>query len=225
MKVTFLTEQYKCGSNLGIYFADTENLISKLNDAVDFDGSEYPKKWVETEDGKAYHPTPMERTEVLGEDGKIKEGTMFVYEGQVFAVDSDKRLIVTLSETGALSAERFVTEILEAELEMINSEEELENFKAEKVDGIPVTFKESESVVPIPYYKGKIWREKLGDSIPDFQRVTFESPNAFGEIEFWIDSKKLKVWYDPKIVFPDQAPDLVSEYLGWTFKNTKKDSA
>ena len=107
MKVTFLTEQYKCGSNLGIYFADTENLISKLNDAVDFDGSEYPKKWVETE------------------DGKIKEGTMFVYEGQVFAVDSDKRLIVTLSETGALSAERFVTEILEAELEMIKSEEEL----------------------------------------------------------------------------------------------------
>lgn len=225
MKVTFLADQYKCGSNLGIYFADTENLISNLNEAVDFENSEYPKKWVETEDKKAYHPTPMTREETLGEDGKIKEGTMFVYDGQVFAVDSDKRLIVTLSETGALSAERFVTNILNAELEMIRSEEELENFKSEKVDGIPATFKESSSVVPIPYYKGKIWREKLGDTLQDFQRVTFESPNAFGEVELWVDSKKLKVWYDPKIVFEDQAEDLVSEYMGWTFKNTKKDSA
>ena len=225
MKVTFLEDQYKCGSNLGIYFADHPNLIRDLNEAIDIQGSEYPKRWVETEDGKAYHPTPMKPSEVLGPEEKIKEGTMFVYDGQVFAVDSGERLIVTLSETGALSAERFVNDILGAELEMIRSEEELENFKSEKVDGIPATFKESSSVVPIPYYKGKIWREKLGDTLQDFQRVTFESPNAFGEVELWVDSKKLKVWYDPKIVFEDQAEDLVSEYMGWTFKNTKKDSA
>jgi hypothetical protein len=47
MKVTFLAEKYKCGSNLGIYFADTENLIPNLNEAIDFENSEYPKKWVE----------------------------------------------------------------------------------------------------------------------------------------------------------------------------------
>lgn len=218
MKVTFLGEQYKCGSNLGIYFADHPNLIKDLNEAIDIQGSEYPKKWVETEDGKAYHPTPMEPSEVLGPEEKIKEGTMFVYEGQVFAVDSGERLIVTLSETGALSAERFVNEILGAELEMIRMDEELENVKTEKVDGIPVTFKENSSVVAIPYYKGKIWRERLGENLPEFARVTFDSPNAFGQTEFWIDSKKLKIYYDPKVVFEDQAEDLVAEYLGWTFK-------
>ena len=112
MKVTFLADKYRVGSERGLYAHEKEGILEDLNLVVDLEGSVYPEKWVETEDGKAYHKTEQTMDEFFEgrAEKKLEPGDMFVYEGQVLAIDRPDRLIVCVSESGALSVVRFVEE-------------------------------------------------------------------------------------------------------------------
>ena len=219
MRVTFIADEYRCGSKLGLYAEDYEGLIKDLTDAIDFEGSDYPTKWTETEDKKAYHPEKQTPEEYFGDQEKIKPGRMFVYDGQVFAVDSDTRLVLTLSETGALAVRRFLNEVLKPELELIRGEIKISDVKIEEIKEIPEDLKENK--YSIHYYIGKVWKDRVGDLVPKTFKTVFKSQDSFTDIELYVSG--FNVYFNPDVVFEDQVGDLVQDFLTWTYKNYKDD--
>lgn len=211
MKVTFLAEKYRVGTNRGLYAHEKEGILDNLNLVVDFEGSTYPRKWVETEDGKGYHETDSTREETLGKDGLITTGTMFIYEGQVFAVDRPDRLIVCLSESGPLSVKRFVEEILEVEVKMQkgNPEYEKGEIMMKEIESLPSDLPEDLKPYYIPYYQEKSWRDKKG--WPKNFQVTFSTNLSFLPVRLFVMGNK--VWGYPEEVEPDMIPELTDEFL------------
>ena len=127
MKVTFLADKYRVGTDRGLYAHEKEGILEDLNLVIDLEHSVYPEKWVETEDKKAYHKTTQTMDEFFEgrTEKKLEPGDMFVYDGQVLAIDRPNRLIVCISETGALAVQRFVEEILSAEVRMAKGDSNL----------------------------------------------------------------------------------------------------
>ena len=217
MKVTFLLDKYKCGSNLGIYYHDEPGILNDLREIIDLSESEYPEKWVETEDGTAYHKTRMTEDEFFGEgkEHQLEPGHMFIYDGQVFAIDSPDRLILALSETGALAIKRFITNILEPELELQrgNSEYTTSDVQVTELTKLPDELSE-EQVFSISYYKEKIWREKT--NFPKIFQVVFKSSYSFIPIKLWF--KNNHVYYSDELD-SDIIEFVVQEFLCWSWKN------
>ncbi len=222
MKVTFLAEKYKTGSEKGLSAHEKKGILDNLNLVIDFDGSTYPGKWVETEDKKAYHKTTMTRTETLGEKGILKPGDMFVYEGQIFAIDRPDRLILCLSESGPLAVKRFVEEILETEVKLEKGDPEFGEGEVmmKELDSLPADIPEDEEPYCIPYYLEKCWRDKKG--WPKNFQVTFSTNLSFLPVRLFI--KGNQVWYYPEETDPDMIPDLTFEFLSrtWNEKHTEK---
>ena len=219
MKVTFLAEQYRCGSDRGIYAQEKEGILDDLRLVVDLESSIYPEKWVETEDKKGYTKVRMSKEEFFGEgkDCILEPGHMFVYDGQIYAIDRPDRLILVLSETGALAVERFVNDILGEEVKLAKGDPEYQTsgVMISEVDKFPEDL--AEEPYCIPYYTGKIWKEKT--ELPDMFQVIFNSSFSFLPIRLYV--KGLNVFYYPEEVDEEMIPILTQEFMSWSWNNKK----
>ena len=222
MKVTFLADKYRVGSDRGLYAHEKEGILEDLNLVVDLEGSVYPKKWVETEDGKAYHETEMTKEEFFKDrEEKLMPGDMFVYEGQVLAIDRPDRLIVCISETGALAVQRFVEEILSAEVKMAKGDPEYGEgeIMMKEIESLPSDL--PDDIIPyfIPFYTEKCWRDKTG--WPKNFQVTFSTPISFLPVRLFVVGNK--VFGYPEEVEPEMMETLTSEFMSrsWNQVNDK----
>ena len=216
MKVTFLAEKYKTGSNRGLFAHEKDGILDDLNIVIDLESSTYPEKWVETEDKKAYHKTNITKEEFFKDrDKKLCPGDMFVYDGQVFAIDRPDRLIVAVSESGALSVVRFVEEILSVEVKMKKGDSEYGEgeIRIKEIDSLPSDFPEDITPHFIPFYTEKIWREKT--KLPKKIQVTFSTPLSFIPVRLFIIGNK--VFGYPDEVDPEMIKDLVDEFLSRSY--------
>jgi len=222
MKVTFLADKYRVGSERGLYAHEKEGILEDLNLVVDLEGSVYPKKWVETEDGKAYHETEMTKEEFFKDrEEKLMPGDMFVYEGQVLAIDRPDRLIVCLSESGPLAVQRFVEEILSAEVKMAKGDPEYGEgeIMMKEIESLPPDIPEDFTPYYIPYYTEKSWREKT--RWPKNFQVTFSTPISFLPVRLFVVGNKVCGY--PEEVEPEMLETLTSEFMSrsWNQVNDK----
>lgn len=221
MKVTFLADKYRVGSERGLYAHEKEGILDDLNLVVDLEGSVYPEKWVETEDGKGYHKTELTMDEFFEgrAEKKLEPGDMFVYEGQVLAIDRPDRLIVCVSESGALSVVRFVEEILSAEVRMTKGDpefgegeimmKEITDFPNDLPDDTPSYF--------IPFYTEKCWRNKT--SWPKNFQVTFSTPISFLPVRLFVVGNKVCGY--PEEVETEMLEPLTAEFMSRSWNQSK----
>ena len=221
MKVTFLADKYRVGTDRGLYAHEKEGILEDLNLVIDLEGSVYPEKWVETEDGKAYHKTEQTMDEFFEgrAEKKLEPGDMFVYEGQVLAIDRPDRLIVCVSESGALSVVRFVEEILAAEVRMTKGDpefgegeimmKEITDFPNDLPDDTPSYF--------IPFYTEKCWRDKT--SWPKNFQVTFSTPISFLPVRLFVVGNKVCGY--PEEVEAEMLEPLTAEFMSRSWNQSK----
>ena len=222
MKITFLADKYRVGSDRGLYAHEKEGILEDLNLVVDLEGSVYPKKWVETEDGKAYHETEMTKEEFFKDrEEKLMPGDMFVYDGQVLAIDRPDRLIVCISETGALAVQRFVEEILSAEVKMAKGDPEFGEgeIMMKEIESLPADIPDDTTPYYIPFYTEKCWRDKT--NWPKNFQVTFSTPISFLPVRLFVVGNK--VYGYPEEVEPEMMETLTSEFMSrsWNQVNDK----
>ena len=222
MKITFLADKYRVGSDRGLYAHEKEGILEDLNLVVDLEGSVYPKKWVETEDGKAYHETEMTKEEFFKDrEEKLMPGDMFVYDGQVLAIDRPDRLIVCISETGALAVQRFVEEILSAEVKMAKGDPEFGEgeIMMKEIEFLPADIPDDTTPYYIPFYTEKCWRDKT--NWPKNFQVTFSTPISFLPVRLFVVGNK--VYGYPEEVEPEMMETLTSEFMSrsWNQVNDK----
>ena len=213
MVITVLRDKYNCGSNRGITYIEYPNLLGKLNQIIHWHLSTFPLKLKE----KPEDPDVEDR-EFLGKEPELKPGNMFVYDGQVFAIDSPERIVLAVSETGALAVERFVKDIVEVELELQRGDPEYttKDVQVTEIQKLPDELSEVEPY-SLPYYKEKIWREKT--KLPRMFQAIFRSGLSFLPVRIWF--KGNHVYYYPDEVEPEIIEDLVQEFLCWTWKEKR----
>jgi len=222
MKVTFLADKYRVGTDRGLYAHEKEGILEDLNLVVDLEGSVYPKKWVETEDGKAYHETEMTKEEFFKDrEEKLMPGDMFVYDGQVLAIDRPDRLIVAISESGPLAVQRFVEEILGAEVKMQKGDPEFGEGETmmKEIESLPADLPDDITPYFIPFYTEKCWRDKT--NWPKNFQVTFSTPLSFLPVRLFVVGNK--VYGYPEEVEPEMMETLTSEFMSrsWNQVNDK----
>lgn len=213
MKVTFIADKYRVGSNRGLYAHEKDGILDDLNLVIDLDGSKYPEVWVETEDGKAYHKTEMTQDEFFKDrsEKKLEAGDMFVYDGQVFAIDRPDRLVLALSESGPLAVQRFIEEVLSVEVRMKMGDPEYGDGKLEmkEIEDLPTNLQKDAPYYCIPYYKEKVWREKT--EWPKKFQVTFSTPISFIPVTLFVVGNK--VYGNPEEVDSDMLEALTFEFM------------
>ena len=223
MKVTFLADKYRVGTDRGLYAHEKEGILDDLNLVIDLEGSVYPEKWVETEDKKAYHKTEQTMDEFFEgrPEKKLEPGDMFVYDGQVLAIDRPDRLIVVLSESGPLSVQRFVEEILSAEVKMAKGDPEYGEgeIMMKEIESLPPDIPEDFTPYYIPFYTEKCWRDKT--NWPKNFQVTFSTPLSFLPVRLFVVGNK--VYGYPEEVEPEMMETLTSEFMSrsWNQVNDK----
>lgn len=223
MKVTFLADKYRVGTDRGLYAHEKEGILDDLNLVIDLKGSVYPEKWVETEDKKAYHKTEQTMDEFFEErtEKKLEPGDMFVYDGQVLAIDRPDRLIVVLSESGPLSVQRFVEEILSAEVKMAKGDPEYGEgeIMMKEITDLPADIPEDFTPYYIPFYTEKCWRDKT--SWPKNFQVTFSTPISFLPVRLFVVGNK--VFGYPEEVEAEMLETLTAEFMSrsWNQVNDK----
>lgn len=115
MNIEVLKEKYRVGCNKGVSDMSREDILEDLNKIIDWKNSTFPKKKIEEGSEKK----EVEDRKFLGEDPKLSPGDVFLYKGQVIAVDSKDRLVLVVSETGPGALSRITREVVDVELGLI----------------------------------------------------------------------------------------------------------
>lgn len=165
MIIEVLNQKYLCGCNRGITAIEKPKLLINLNMVIEWDFCRFPMK---TETSKADPNNPdseeikkeVEDRAFLGEEPELKPGNVFLYKGQVIAVDSEDRLVLLVSETGYGALERIYKEDFETEFCLIFNNYKVENVTWNVVeDGVVPD--EYDIIHPVPYNLYKIWKERF----------------------------------------------------------------
>ena len=212
MIITVLRDKYNCGSNRGITYIDQPNLVGKLNQIINWNLSTFPFKIKE----KPEDPDVEDR-EFLGKEPELKPGNMFVYDGQVIACDSKDRLILVLSETGALALKRIYENIISLEFDLkFNYENPHVTFEKDDKANIPADYEE----YTVPYYLMMTFKNNflLGRDFPRkglCLKAVLDSDNYVLPTTIYITDWTLK--YNPLIIDKEQIPDTAKELFSWFY--------
>ena len=218
MIIKVLGEQYRIGSKKDNVGVEKPNLLKDLNSVIEWDFCRFPIKlkddgdWQKAEDY-------IEDREFLGKKPELKPGNTFYWQGQVFAIESDRELKLIISETGGLAPQRFY-ENLKIELELLK-DHEVDEVIVEKVENCP----DNLEVYRPQYEEMKMWANKymLGRfEREDIIKVTVKSEEKyiFGQQEFLVSG--WKILYNKDEIEPDEIPDTVTSGLGWLYKNVER---
>jgi hypothetical protein len=128
-------------------------------------------------------------------------------------------LIVCVSESGPLAVQRFVEEILSAEVKMAKGDpefgegeimmKEITDFPNDLPDDIPFYF--------IPFYTEKCWRDKTG--WPKNFQVTFSTPISFLPVRLFVVGNKVCGY--PEEVEAEMLEPLTAEFMSRSWNQSK----
>ena len=214
MVITVLRDKYNCGSNRGITYIEYPNLLGKLNQIIHWHLSTFPSKLKE----KPEDPD-VEDKEFLGKEPELKPGNMFVYDGQVIACDTNDRLILVISETGALALQRIYDNIITLEFDLkFNYENPHVTFEKSDISNIPDNYEE----YTVPYYLMMLFKNNflLGRDFPRKDlclKTVLDSDNYVLPVTIYVLDWKVK--YDPILIDKEQIGDTVKELFSWFYSN------
>ena len=214
MIITVLRDKYRIGSNKGITYLDIPEFLIKFNMIIDWDLCTFPPKIV---DGNIVEGE--QDREILGNPPELKVGDMFIIDGgQVCTFDSQDRLILCISESGAGALQRIYDEKISIEFDYrmnyIGTKVEFKNIKP---DQIP----ENLDVYNAPYPLMILFKERFLMGRPEwtpFLEVTMETDNFFIPIHLYICD--WKILFDPECCVPEEAYEDISKELLAYFYNS-----
>ena len=226
MIIGFTLEKYRKDGK-GIH-VEVPDLLEKLSTIVDIEHSEFPSRWKETEDGKGYRKEKIAIDEFFKDrEKKLIPGDVFVYDGQIFAIEDEKTLCLRVSETGGKAAFRFVDEILNPEYEIAIGKDRnsIENVKVSTdIDICYITDKKFEHI-KLPFYISRFMNQRCGfiengGTLAKTIKAEFEDSNvSFCPVTIYITTQNGYVWFDPEEIFDEQAEFLASDFLTWAWNN------
>lgn len=219
MIVTILGDKYRCGSNMGITATESEGILEKLNSIIEWDLCSFPKKLKEDGDPNKSEDW-VENREFLGEKPELKPGNIFVFDGQVIAVDTENRLILCVTETGFLALERFKNEVLEVEYKWKNNNRICNVSHSEVKDENDI--KDYTGNFRVPYNIMRYWKQKLQNKLPEKGKALkfeFEDTDYIYPISLVIKDWDIK--YNPEEVFEERINITSDNILAWCWNNLK----
>ena len=167
----------------------------------------------------ASSPLGVEDKEFLGKEPELKPGNMFVYDGQVIACDTNDRLILVISETGALALQRIYDNIITLEFDLkFNYENPHVTFEKSDISNIPDNYEE----YTVPYYLMMLFKNNflLGRDFPRKDlclKTVLDSDNYVLPVTIYVLDWKVK--YDPILIDKEQIGDTVKELFSWFYSN------
>ena len=227
MVIRVIAKNYNCGSNIGLYYFDDDHMLEKLNQVIEWDKSGFP--FEVKEGGSPFNQEDyVENRKYLGDKPELKPGDCFYWIRQEFAIDSPTRLIVLQSETGPLAGQRFMEEVVDNEVKLIQ-DRGIKNVKVEDIgelkrndSGVVLNEKGEEltgNYTP-RYAIMKLWKEKFMQNRYDFGttlKLTIESDNYLISPVLYVN--KWSVYYNPEWIFDDDMAECVTmDALGYLYQ-------
>lgn len=159
MIIELTAQKYKVGCGKGLDMYEEPNLLDKLNYIIEWDFCKMPVSLVETVEQEV--DGEKLKINIYEEDKnrvtELKVGDTFLFNGQVFAIDSEERIVLVVSGTGRGALGRFIEEVFHPEYKMIYGNRDVD-VDWELIDEDRGEFDTSLSV---PYIDYRIWRDRF----------------------------------------------------------------
>jgi hypothetical protein len=215
MVIEVLSQKYKVGCERGAGQITKKFLLVQLNTIIEWSFCKFPPD----ENGK-------ENKEFLGDPPELKPGDVFLFEGQVIAVDSEERLVLVISETGNRALERIWNDTIEPEIRMVFDVESADKVKWESArrEDIPKEYNDTS----LPYNTYKIWKDHFvagrfedDDNLCIMCEVTMEDYFIFPVTIFM---KRWTIAYDPEEFSEDDELNkkILEQVVSWFYDNEER---
>lgn len=207
MIITVLPQKYTPGCGKGMSKVEKENLLWNLNTIIEWELSEFPKK--EKEGGE------VELRDFLGTPPELKPGDMFLFRGQVLAIDSKDTLVLFISETGIKALDRILEEYVYPETDLILrdhliDEMEVSQVQVEEVEGKIGVEGERMRKISLDYGYYQVWKDKyvMGRYPDDFMLKVdiLQSDKIFFPVTIYFG--KWYVFYEEGLLDEDMTGEL-----------------
>ena len=159
MIIELTAQKYKVGCGKGLDMYEEPNLLDKLNYIIEWDFCKMPVSLVETVEQEV--DGEKLKINIYEEDKnrvtELKVCDTFLFSGQVFAIDSEERIVLVVSGTGRGALGRFIEEVFHPEYKMMYGNRDVD-VDWELHDEDRGEFDTSLSVTYIDY---RIWRDRF----------------------------------------------------------------
>lgn len=243
MVIEVLGQKYKCGCEKGLSELKVPGILVRLNSIIEWDFCVFPIESKETDeeeevvigqddDGndikeKVKKVIQVENRKFLGEDPELKPGNVFLYKGQIIAVDSPDRLILIVSETGYNALNRVYEENIKTEIDLLYNNYYIYSVNYEVVeDGvIPPEFDMTYSV---PYNLYNVWKERFVNGRGFLEKglclkATMESEDFVFPVDFIMTDWDIRY---KSSQFSEDEEDIVKlathELLSWFYETYRR---
>ena len=227
MVIEVLSQNYNCQENSdnckGMSIYKKDQLLFMLNLVIEWDKSKFPIKLKDGADPEVVESYEEDK-KFLGDDPLLRPGNMFLYDGQVFGINSSSEIVLGVSETGPGAARRFVEDILIPEFELAN------NFDVDKVSYNELSSGETETkngnytVLNVKNSIMEIFNNKFKEGrfpVDTYLEVTIEdSELIFQPVKLIFN--KWNVFYESSYIDEDYAKDLVYGTIAWFYRETDR---
>lgn len=159
MIIELTAQKYKVGCGKGLDMYEEPNLLDKLNYIIEWDFCKMPVSLVETVEKEV--DGEKLKINVYEEDKnrvtELKVGDTFLFNGQVFAIDSEERIVLVVSGTGRGALGRFIEEVFHPEYKMMYGNRDVDvDWELHDEDR-----GEFDTSLSVPYIDYRIWRDRF----------------------------------------------------------------
>ena len=159
MIIELTAQKYKAGCGKGLDMYEEPNLLDKLNYIIEWDFCKMPVSLVETVEQEV--DGEKLKINIYEEDKnrvtELKVGDTFLFNGQVFAIDSEERIVLVVSGTGRGALGRFIEEVLHPEYKMMYGNRDVDvDWELHDEDR-----GEFDTSLSVPYIDYRIWRDRF----------------------------------------------------------------
>lgn len=159
MIIELTAQKYKVGCGKGLDMYEEPNLLDKLNYIIEWDFCKMPVSLVETVEQEV--DGEKLKINIYEEDKnrvtELKVGDTFLFNGQVFAIDSEERIVLVVSGTGRGALGRFIEEVFHPEYKMMYGNRDVDvDWELHDEDR-----GEFDTSLSVPYIDYRIWRDRF----------------------------------------------------------------
>ena len=159
MIIELTAQKYKVGCGKGLDMYEEPNLLDKLNYIIEWDFCKMPVSLVETVEQEV--DGEKLKINIYEEDKnrvtELKVGDTFLFNSQVFAIDSEERIVLVVSGTGRGALGRFIEEVFHPEYKMMYGNRDVDvDWELHDEDR-----GEFDTSLSVPYIDYRIWRDRF----------------------------------------------------------------
>ena len=224
MIIELTAQKYKVGCGKGLDMYEEPNLLDKLNYIIEWDFCKMPVSLVETVEQEV--DGEKLKINIYEEDKnrvtELKTGDTFLFNGQVFAIDSEERIVLVVSGTGRGALGRFIEEVFHPEYKMMYGNRDVDvDWELHDEDR-----GEFDTSLSVPYIDYRIWRDRFVAGREDLVKRKKDNAiqvKATVKVEGFLLPIEIILgdWeaYDRSDEFDDEDREMLEEVVRYTLAN------